>query len=394
MPMSESRHSRTASLKGLDHAGEVAHWAVMLLGWLWLGEQGMRLGWSQASGVLAVALWWAVRIVCRGRSWARLASTVLLGWCGLLTAWGMWLPVWMPDTATAHGALLVLAVVWGGWTALMETRSQTSTFRLSPLAWHPLLAAALVALVWNPSDHTLGAPVGQSGLLAVCAALLHARERHSPKRAAPCKASAVAYVQLLAPSAMGLMMGALWLGDAWCAGLGWRTEHMVWAHLGLMAGLPVLVALSLRGLPDGAGLLVYHAHIGAALMVLGALMLLGNTAVHGLLAMGLPSLAWALHCSRHGMARVVQSPHALGWSAGPLRWLALLLGPGLLLGVGVASPHWGPGAMQAALAALGGLAGLWLALCAWCPPVQPHGWPVASRPDTYFSNTMTETTTP
>ena len=223
----------------------------------------------------------------------------------------------------------------------------------------------------------LDAPVGQSALLAVCATLLHARERHSARRTTPCKASAVTHSQLLAPSAMGLMMGALWLGDAWCAGLGWSPEQMVWAHLGLMAGLPAGVALVLRGLPDGADLSAHHAHIGAALMVLGAVMLLGNTAVHGLLAMGLPSLAWALHCSRHGMARVAPPLGAPGWT---LRWLAVLLGPGFLLGVGVVSPHWGPVAMQAALAALGGLAALWLTLSAWRPPVQQHSWPAASLP--------------
>ena len=384
MPMSEAWSNPTASPTvnptALAHAGEVAHWVVMLLGWLWLGEQGMRLGWSLASGVLAVALWWAVRILCRGRYWARQSRPLMLGLCGLLTALGVWLPVWMPDTASAHAALLALAVVWGVWGAMIETRSQTSTFRWSRLAWHPLLAGALVALVWSMPDPKMGAPVGQSALLAVCAALLHARERHSAVRVAPCKASAVAHTQLLAPSAMGLMMGALWLGDAWCAGLGWSPEHMVWAHLGLMAGLPALVALSLRCLPDAARLSAHHAHIGAVLMVLGALMLLGNTAAHGLLAMGLPSLAWALHCSRHGMAPEAQALGARGWPVLTWRWMALLLGPGFLLGVGVASPHWGPVAMQVALAALGGLAALWLALSAWRPPVQRHSWPAASLP--------------
>jgi len=380
MPMSEARTSPTANPTALTHAGEVAHWAVMLLGWLWLGEQGMRLGWSLASGVLAVALWWAVRIVCRGRSWTRQSSPLRMGLLGLLTAWGVWLPVWMPGTATAHAALLALAVAWGVWGAQIETRSQTSTFRLSPLAWHPLLAAALVALVWALSDHTLGTPVGASVLLAVCAAVLHARERQSAGRAIPCKAIAVAHPHLLAPSAMGLMMGALWLGDAWCAGLGWSPEHMVWAHLGLMAGLPAVVALSLRGRPHEAGLSEHHAHIGAALMALGALMLLGNTALHGLLGMGLPSLAWALHCARHGMAPVAHALGARVWPVWTLRWLALLLGPGLLLGVGVASPHWGPAAMQAALATLGGLAALWLALSAWHPPVGRPTWVAAPLP--------------
>jgi hypothetical protein len=359
--MSETAVRPFSSSTWLAHAGEVAQWTVMLLGWLWLGEQGMRLGWSLASGVLAVSLWWAVRIMCRGRLWALQSSPLWIGLIGLLTAWGVWLPVWMHDAASAHGALLALAVLWGVWSALIETRSQTSTFRLGRLAWHPLLAAGFVALVWRLSEHTLETPVLQSCLLVACAAMLHGRERLSMRRAARCKANAVLCPQLLAPSAMGLMMGTLWLGDAWCAGLGWTPEQMVWAHLGLMAVLPALVALCLRLLPSEAKVSVHHAHAGAGLMVLGALMLLGNTAVHGLLAMWLPSLAWALHCSRHGTVGVVHQSSSL-WPAWVLRWAALLIGPGFLLGVGMASPNMGPVAMQAALAALGGLALLWLLL--------------------------------
>ena len=57
MPMSETKRVTPSAPRGLAHAGEVAQWTVLLLGWLWLGEQGMRLGWSMASGVLAVAVW-------------------------------------------------------------------------------------------------------------------------------------------------------------------------------------------------------------------------------------------------------------------------------------------------------------------------------------------------
>lgn len=373
MPMSETAVRPFPSSAGLAHAGEVAQWCVMLLGWLWLGEQGMRMGWSLASGVLAVSLWWAVRIVCRGSLWALQSSPLRMGLMGLLTAWGVWLPVWMHDAASAHVALLAVAVLWGVWSALIETRSQTSTFRLGRLAWHPLLAAAVVALVWHLSEHTLETPVGQSCLLAACAAVLHGRERHSRGRTARCKANAVLYPQLLAPSAMGLMMGTLWLGDAWCAGLGWSPEQMVWAHLGLMAALPALVALCLRLLPRDAAVSAHHAHAGAVLMVMGALMLMGNTAVHGLLAMGLPSLAWALHCSRHGTTRVVPQSASL-WPAWALRWAALVIGPGFLLVVGMASTHLGPVAMQAALAALGGLAALWLLLGALQPRILRSSW--------------------
>ena len=39
----------------------LARWTALLMGWVWLGAQGQRLGWSVASGVLPVALWWAMR---------------------------------------------------------------------------------------------------------------------------------------------------------------------------------------------------------------------------------------------------------------------------------------------------------------------------------------------
>ena len=54
--MSEASDRLATKHGALSHAGEVAQWVLMLLGWLWLGEQGMRLGWSLASGVLAVSL--------------------------------------------------------------------------------------------------------------------------------------------------------------------------------------------------------------------------------------------------------------------------------------------------------------------------------------------------
>lgn len=370
--MSNTRALLPTGRQALTHAGEVAYWGVMLLAWLWLGEQGMRLGWSLASGVLAVSLWWAVRILCRGRLWALPRRPLWMGVCGGLTALGVWLPGAMHDGANAHAALLAVAVVWGVWSALIETRSQTSTFRLGRLAWHPLLAAAVVALVWRLSEHSLAAPFWPSCLLLACAAVLQGRERQSTGHAARCKAKAALCPQLLAPSAMGWMMGTLWLGDAWCVGLGWTPEQMVWMHLGLMAALPALVALCLRLLPHGAAVSAYHAPVGAVLMVLGAMMLLGSTAVHGLLAMWLPSLAWALHCTRHGMTRLVPQPSVGPWPAWAVRWVALVLGPGILLAVGMASPSLGPVAMQAALAALGGLAAGWLLLSAWQPRVMGH----------------------
>ncbi|WP_146187790.1 hypothetical protein [Limnohabitans sp. T6-5] len=348
----------------LAHAGEVAQWTVLLLGWLWLGEQGMRLGWSVASGVLAVAVWWAARIVCRGSGWAFQSASSVMGACGLLTACGVWLPELLARPAAAHAGLLVLAVVWGLWSALIETRTQVSTFQMGRVAWHPLVAAGLVSGAWRMPGSDTAAPWGVSLLLALCAALVYVRDRHRNGRASACRGQRAGLQTWLAPSAMGLMMGTLWLGNVWCAGLGWSTEQMVAVHLALMAGLPTLIGLVLRGAsrfsessePLSSDQLT-HASLG--LLCLGAIMGLGNSAASSVLAMLLPSLGWAVHCNRH------RSPvgGALMRSYAT-RGMALLMGPVLLVGVGLASPLQGPVAVQLALAVLGALAA-WQASALW-----------------------------
>ncbi len=337
----------------LVHAGEVAQWVVLLLGWIWLGEQGMRLGWSLASGVLAVALWWAVRLLCRGSAWALRAAPALVGGCGLLTAFA----AFMATGATGLGApasllaLGFLAAVWGLWSALIETRNPVSTFQLGPLAWHPVLAAAAVALAWR-------APTAEwtawcvSFLLAACAAVVFARERATTARVLMCSGRQAGVPQLLAPSAMGLMMGSLWLGNAWCAGLGWSNADMVMVHLALMACLPTLVAYGLRALGPARLPSEVQTFISLGLLALGALMLFGSSPAHGVLAMLLPSLAWAVHCSRW-RAPVGGTKPASAWAG---RVMALALGPALLVWVGVCVPQQGPWAVKSALALLGVLA--------------------------------------
>jgi hypothetical protein len=62
--MSERKRPAVNRLSGLGHspvhalvhAGEVAQWSVVLLGWLWLGEQGMRLGCAAAQSRPCVGL--------------------------------------------------------------------------------------------------------------------------------------------------------------------------------------------------------------------------------------------------------------------------------------------------------------------------------------------------
>ena len=352
MPMSDTRAPGSKPPVALSHAREVAHWLVLLLGWLWLGEQGMHWGWPWASGVFAVALWWAVRLLCRGSAWAFQCAPWVMGVLGLITVCGIY-GLKNPMAAPwAHGVLLALAVVWGLWNALIETRSQVSTFELAPVAWHPVLAAALVAGCWQ---WPVGEPFSDMGvmiLVAVCAGIFYAHDRCTTNAMPVCRGPRAGLQTLLAPSAMGLMMGTLWLGNAWCASLGWGIDQMVGAHLALMAGLPTLTALWMRGGPPSHASSVLQAVASLTLLVLGALMLLGNSPVHSVMVMLLPSLAWAVHCSRRRESAQL-APRLAPWVT---RSWALVLGPLLLVWVGSASPVQGPWAMQSALALLGLLA--------------------------------------
>lgn len=361
MPMSENPFTASKAPTAFIHAGEVAQWVVVLLGWVWLGEQGMHLGWSTASGLLPVALWWAVRMLCRGSGWAFRCPPWVFGLVGLLTASGVSLLGTLTNNAWAQEWLLGLAVVWGIWGALIETRSQSSTFQLGPVAWHPLLAAVLVVSGWQLQEAKPTAHLGAIILLALCALFLYAQDRFTSERKIVCHIARNGMQTLLAPSAMGLMMGSLWLSNAWCVGLGWQTEFMVVIHLSLMAGLPTLVAYVMRCAQLASFTYQHHILSSLALLALGALALLGEGPFYDVLAMLLPSLAWALHCTRprfkHGSLDI-SSP----WLA---RGLTLLLGPMLLVWVGVLSATQGPLAIHAAMGLLGMLALLQLLHLWW-----------------------------
>ena len=358
IPMSKALPAKLYANDSLAHAGEVAQWTLLLLGWLWLGEQGSQLGWSLASGVMAVALWWTARLLCRGQAWVFRCPPLLIGLGGLLTALGVALTSQLPDHAAAHLSLLMVALLWGLWSAMVETRSQVSTFEMGPLAWHPLLAAALVVLVLHLPESAQITPWTVSFLLTLCAVVLWMRDQRTFRRVAVCRGPQAPIESLLAPSAMGLMMGSLWLDNTWCAGLGWRTDVMVAFHLALMAGLPVMVAGLLRGWV--AARVSPHAQAQGVLVLLlgGALLLLGSSVWQAVLAIVLPAMAWALHCCR---PRQFQATASLisPWIG---RSLALLLGPLLLLWVGAASSADGPWPLRAAMLLFGILAAGKLAL--------------------------------
>jgi hypothetical protein len=53
--MSDTKFSQLTALFPKPVARALARWIVLLLGWVWLGAQGQRLGWALASGVVPVA---------------------------------------------------------------------------------------------------------------------------------------------------------------------------------------------------------------------------------------------------------------------------------------------------------------------------------------------------
>jgi len=384
MPRSEvlcASRAQPAQAVGVGHgwlgcAGEVAQWTAQLLAWLWLGQQGAHLGWSWASGVLAVALWWSLRVLCRGAGWAFRSPSAVVGCFGFLTALGAWLTAQLGAGVGAHASLLALAAVWGVWSALIETRSQVSTFQPGRLPWPSVGAAVLLGLAaWGgrglvETDLALGV----CWVLALCAAVLCARDSSATGRARACSGVGHAPQSLLAPSAMGLMMGTLWLGHDWCLGAGWGTEPLVIIHVVLMVGLPALVAALFnavwRAQPGRGYSLQGLECAGLALLTLGAWLGWGNGQLDGLLSMLLFSLAWAFHCHRE------RSALRFGGRMGPWtrRWLALACGPAMLVGVGVLSPVQGPLALKMALTGLGVLAAVCLLVRAW--PATPVNFAV------------------
>lgn len=354
----------------LTHAAETAQWMVQLLAWLWLGQQGVRLGWPLASGVLAVALWWAVRVLCRGTGWALRCPSAWMAVCGAVVAVDVWLSAVAGAPAGTLWALLALAALWGVWSALIETRSLGRRQHAAHRAWQPVLAASLLGLAW-------GLPAGagvRAGavalLLGLCAAVLYARDRRPGLRAHACKGASGTLSHLPAPSAMGLMMGTLWLGGDWCMGSGWTQEQAVAAHVALMAGLPALLALLLQVLKERRGMRLSpaaHDAFSLGCITLSGGLWLGSSTAHGVLAMALASCAWALHCKR---PRVVLQVRAQ-LSNRSQRYVALLLGPALLVWVGMASAQQGPLAMRYAFVLLGALSG-YLLLRAGLQACQEH----------------------
>lgn len=330
----------------------VARWVVVLMGWVWLGAQGQRIGWSLASGVVPVAVWWAMRLTFTNLQFSQYVPRSAAWVLGVLTALGTLVLAKFPSLGI--GALLALGVAWAGWAVLLNAPEAVSRCTGRWVGWPPLVAAALCALATAVpmSQHQSQSAVA---LLLLAAAWL-ARGVCGKELALASHCGSPAAV--LPTASMGLMMGTLWLGSDWCRAAGLSNAQVVVLHLGLMAALPALTRLDL--IPRRLSVL-QSQRISLILVVAGSFVLLsGRQATQGLLGMGLMFLAWAMHSGRFG---AVVNPAE--------RWFALV-GPLLLLLVGWLSPLWGPLALQWGYGALGAMALLALPMTGrYSQPNQP-----------------------
>ena len=343
MPMSDLLHLRFTDLHAPALA--LARWTALLIGWVWLGAQGQRLGWSLASGVLAVALWWGLRLVLAQRMRHEAPALGTLLTLGGFTAAGAGFVAQADGGPASFWMLMALAVLWAAWSVALDASAITSKRCQCPwVGWPPVLAALITWTVLSvPADQALtGLPIG---LVLLAASLLASAtvtagptgSRHLP----PSRLASGTLPQ----TSMGLMMGSLWLGSAWCASAGWSAQTVVGLHLLLMAALPGLVRLD--AIPRQLPPLVSRA-LPLTLVLMGALLLYaGQQPAHGLVGMLLLALAWALPVPTNPIATPM------------LRW-APLGGPLLLLAVGVWSPSLGPQALALAYGGLSALAGLTL----------------------------------
>ena len=318
----------------------LARWTALLMGWVWLGQQGQRLSWSLASGLTAVVLWWTVRL-CLAH-WARVqpgwlrssrSVSVLLGLC---TAAGALALSQVSAGTPALMGLLGLATVWGAWCDTLDQQQRNAPRCPRPwTGWPPVVAALATWLSVDPGSADGSVAWTAPAVLLMAAAL---SGWASPNRRAPvirraCHARTPAHP--LPATAMGCMMGSLWLSNAWCTSAGWSSHTVVGLHLALMAAMPALVRadwVPVR-LPPVAQRCLPLAGVAAG----GGLLWAGETLAHGVVGMLLLALAWTLPNPRQTSGAI---PASASWSRG-----TPLLGPGMLLAAGHWSPVSGPGAM-------------------------------------------------
>lgn len=129
---------RRSGLHALRQLDALAAW--VLLGWL-----GQRLGWSFASGVLPVVVWWALRCgggagFARGpspRAWSLAGAAALLASLTIL-----------PQDQLALPVLLTAAALWGGWSASLNAATVTTAPSLPGQAMGLMMGSLWLSGQW------------------------------------------------------------------------------------------------------------------------------------------------------------------------------------------------------------------------------------------------------
>ncbi|MDO8904198.1 hypothetical protein [Hydrogenophaga sp.] len=330
----------------------LAMWTVLFMGWVWLGEQGQRLGWPMAGGLLAVALWWAVRLLIIGSRWGAMLSGRAIALMGGTTTAGALVIELGAAGQYAHTLLLTLAMTWAVWSGALEAGRRIGPVSHASSVWHVGPAIVAAALVWP----TLAAPVGWlsrewrvAGLLmglVLLGAIARPARSHFTLGHTPVSSLSMSVGNALPAMAMGLMMGSLWLGSIWCTAQGWSQPTVVGLHLMTMALVPAMVQPALSRWRTSAPSL--NSLVLVLLVLAAVLMQTSNKPVQGLVGMTGIALAWAIQVARH--------PSPAGAANGLVRHSLSMGGPVLLIAVGQASITLGPQALAWAYGLLGALA--------------------------------------
>jgi spore maturation protein SpmB len=116
-----------------------------LAAWVLLGWLGMRLGWSVASGVLPLVVWWAVRVSAVRRHGLRLDVGVAGLWLSMLS-----LATAASGLASPHGLslLLIAAAGWGLWSATLSGHAHERTLPLAQLGMGLMMGSLWLSSQW------------------------------------------------------------------------------------------------------------------------------------------------------------------------------------------------------------------------------------------------------
>jgi hypothetical protein len=330
-----------------------AAWALLVGGWLALGELG-RSHWPLwADGLGALALWLAAvggaLAVTRGRRRTTAAMRWQLPLAGLLCAGPLLVLV-------AGGPRWVLALLAPAWGAALVAASHAVRLlraaRPDPARPAPPFGPALAgaALAWAVAGSGMAlatmlllVPVGLALLLPSHAAAGACRaglfDCALPLADAPPWRDPAAWPAWAARSAMLPMMAALAGMSAWCSAVGWPAPAMTAAHLAAMLLPPWLLRHRVPGRIDAAVMLLALAA--------GLLAVLARPGLDGLMAASLcHAVAWGLAWRL-----------ALACPAAPRPATAAVWRPALaVLLLGVALAATGPVALMVLHGLLGALA--------------------------------------